>query len=300
MNCAIYGANLSGFYATKLMELQKNKILFYIDQNPKNKYNQLNESIPVYENIEVISKEILEKVELLVVGLGDKNTANIVKEEIRKYFNGEVYTVHEEPYVEFYELLSLNKRNQYLVQTGFYRSEKIRQSIDGNNNPIPWLTYPLVDFLKERIHSNLKVFEWGSGNSTLWWEQRVKSVVAVEHDRDWFEEISQQLNIKKSIILYKALDYGGNYSKTINGYSEIDIAIVDGRDRVRCAMNSINSLSDKGIIIWDDTERLYYQEGINYLKSKGFKMLTFSGLKGIYDFTTQSSIFYRDNNCLDI
>ena len=300
MNCAIYGANLSGFYATKLMDLQNNEILFYIDQNPENRYEQLSESIAIYENVEVIPKEFLEKVELIVVALGDETTANIVKEEINCYFKGKVFTVHEGPYMELYDLMSRDHKNQYLIETGFYESEKIRQSVDGSFNPIPWLTFPLVELLKERVHNNLRVFEWGSGNSTLWWEQYTQSVVAVEHDRNWFEQISQKLDSNKSKILFKELHYDGEYSKSISEYSEIDIVVVDGRDRVNCAKNSIKSLSHKGIIIWDDTERAEYKEGIEYLKTQGFKMLTFSGLKAIYGATSHSSIFYRDNNCLDI
>lgn len=234
-----------------------------------------------------------------MVAMGKKEDANTIKLEMKNYFEREIYTVHEEPYKEFYELLSERDKNQYLKQTGFYNSVKTRQSVDSYNKPIPWLSYPIIDFLRERVCKDHYVFEWGAGNSTLWWEEHAHKVVSVEHDKEWFKQVSSYTGSDTEII-YKNLEYGGEYSRTIRSFSNIDIVVVDGRDRVNCAINSVNSLSDKGIIIWDDTERLYYQNGIEDLKNKGFKMLNFKGLKGINGNYSCSSIFYREHNCLNI
>ena len=41
--------------------------------------------------------------------------------------------------------------------------------IDKNSNPLPWVTYGFIDFISERLNKSIDVFEYGSGNSTLWY-----------------------------------------------------------------------------------------------------------------------------------
>ncbi|HAY39752.1 MAG TPA: FkbM family methyltransferase, partial [Desulfobacteraceae bacterium] len=84
-------------------------------------------------------------------------------------------------------------------------------------------------------------------------------------------------------------------------YKDIfNIIVIDGRDRVNCAKNSLKALKGDGVIIWDNSEREYYQEGYSYLIQNGFRRLDFEGLGpiGIREWCT--SIFYRDNNCFEI
>jgi hypothetical protein len=66
-------------------------------------------------------------------------------------------------------------------------------SVDKFGNPIPWYTYPATEYLSHLDFSRLTVFEYGSGNSTLWWAKRAKSVFSVEDDKDWFEKISNNI-----------------------------------------------------------------------------------------------------------
>lgn len=61
MECAIYGASLSGYYATKLMKIQNNEVLFMIDKNRQNRHEQIEEDIPIFENIELVPKDLLKK-----------------------------------------------------------------------------------------------------------------------------------------------------------------------------------------------------------------------------------------------
>jgi hypothetical protein len=50
--------------------------------------------------------------------------------------------------------------------------------------PIPWFSHPLIDFLKDRLSKDMTVFEYGCGNSTLWWADRVRSVTGVKNDSE--------------------------------------------------------------------------------------------------------------------
>lgn len=163
----------------------------------------------------------------------------------------------------------------------------------------PWWCESAVNLTKSKIVQtpNIRVFEWGAGNSTLFWAQYAKEVVSVESNQEWYKKM-KDIAPSHVRIKYRELVYGGDYSKEIFHEEEkFDIIVIDGRDRVRCAKNCVEKLREDGIIIWDNSEREYYEEGFRYLKDKGFKQLELSGIiwgiPGVRDYT---SIFYRDNN----
>ncbi|MCX7013966.1 MAG: hypothetical protein NTW86_15675 [Candidatus Sumerlaeota bacterium] len=146
----------------------------------------------------------------------------------------------------------------------------------------------------------MAVFEYGSGNSTLWWSQQVSRVVSYEHDRDWYNSLKERIpsNVEYH---YCALVYGGEYCKAILGHSHrFHIIVIDGRDRVNCARNSLGALRDDGVIIWDNSDQDKYLEGFAYLMQRGFRRLDFEGLGAINNCQWRTSIFYRDANCLGI
>lgn len=73
--------------------------------------------------------------------------------------------------------------------------------IDRFNNPIPWYSYPAIEFLSQFEYASKAVLEWGSGNSSLFWANRAKSVVSIEHDKEWFSKISLNKLQNQSLIL---------------------------------------------------------------------------------------------------
>ena len=127
--------------------------------------------------------------------------------------------------------------------------------VDAKGNPIPWLTYPAIEFLKKRIKKDFSVFEYGCGNSTLWWASRVKEVQSIEHDKEWYARIISKIPENVSIS-HIELEYGRNYSNKIKEFkNRFDIVVIDGRDRVNCAMNCLDALKSDGVIIWDNSDR---------------------------------------------
>lgn len=63
-------------------------------------------------------------------------------------------------------------------------------SLARDSSPIPWITYPATIMLKRIVAPNHNVFEFGCGNSSLWWASRVASVISVEHDEDWASKVA--------------------------------------------------------------------------------------------------------------
>jgi hypothetical protein len=183
---------------------------------------------------------------------------------------------------------------------GWFRSADEGLPVDKAGNPIPWYPYAMSTFLDGRINSDMEVFEYGSGNSTLWWSKRVSSVTSCEHDLEWFDRMKTKLPPHVD-YMHCELETGGKYCQTILDFeSKFDCIIVDGRDRVNCAKNSLKALKPDGVIVWDDSEREYYQEGYDYLADSGFRRLDFWGLGPNCSRDWCTSIFYRDGNRLKI
>jgi len=188
----------------------------------------------------------------------------------------------------------------YLAEIGWIGAFESKTPVDEFGDPIPWVTYSFIDFIKERISKEHSVFEFGSGNSTLFYAKYAGTVVSVEHDKNWFEKIKRN-KANNSEIYYVELMPNGDYSKAAaNSAAKFDIIIVDGRDRVNCCKHSVEALTDKGVVILDDSERVDYAEAVEFLRGKGFKHISFSGISPGLFYRKSTSVFYKDNNCLDI
>lgn len=187
-----------------------------------------------------------------------------------------------------------------LSEDGWFRSFKEKASVDIHGAPIPWFTYPAFDFIRKRLSANMSVFEYGCGAGTLWWSTRVKDVVACEHDLEWYKKIAAESPVNVTIHRVD-LVYGGEYSKVVTRYkSRFDIIVIDGRDRVNCAINCLSSLTAMGVIIFDDSDRKQYQDAYNFLVARGFKRIEFIGMGPGLIMKFETSIFYRAHNIFGI
>ena len=159
---------------------------------------------------------------------------------------------------------------------------------------IPWITFSAIDFLKKISHSEMHIFEYGSGGSTFFWASRVKHITSVEHDKSWFEKIKMELAEQKitnvDYILsapysipevgkkqfqvatdYISSDesYNGKsfeaYVKTIDNFQDehFDVIIIDGRARPSCILHSQKKLKKGGYLVVDNSERQYYLSGFD-------------------------------------
>lgn len=188
----------------------------------------------------------------------------------------------------------------YLRNIGWLKSVRQGFPVRRDGSPLPWFSYAAIEFLQDRVNREMSVFEYGCGYSTLWWAAEIRDVISCEHNIEWYELISLEApdNVHLSLVEFSP---NGDYCRAVAKYnSRFDIIVIDGEDRVNCAINSVGALKPKGVIIWDNSERLEYKDGFDYLISQGFNRIDFTGLGplGIYAWST--SIFYRSENCLCI
>ncbi|MCJ8210722.1 class I SAM-dependent methyltransferase [Mucilaginibacter sp. RS28] len=196
-------------------------------------------------------------------------------------------------------LLSFNGKG-YLNEIGWFNAFDNQKPVDAEGNPIPWVTYSFIDFIKDRIGKQHAIFEFGSGNSTFFYAKSAGIVVSVEHDKGWYETILNN-RPENSEIIFCELHKDGDYCRMpVKLGEQFDIIIVDGRDRVNCCKQAVAALSENGVVVLDDSEREFYQPGIDFLKENGFRELPFSGISPGLFYRKSTSIFYKDNNCLGI
>lgn len=233
-------------------------------------------------NARTFSREIIRRV--LHLSIGQRRTKNLLLDELTPLET---------------ELLSFKDKG-YLREIGWIQAFENKAPIDGAQSPIPWVTYAFIEFIQDRLTKELNIFEFGSGNSTQYYAARVKSVTTVEHDEAWAQKVSGTLP-KNVELIFQPLESDGAYCRVPKAKStQYHIIIVDGRDRVNCCKNSLDALTENGVVVLDDSERDRYQSGIDFLKEHGFRQLDFWGISPGLFYRKCTSIFYKPNNCLGI
>lgn len=173
------------------------------------------------------------------------------------------------------------------VQFGQYKSMWRWSCVDRAGNPIPWYTYPATEYLKQLDLSDKTVFEYGSGNSTLFWAARARKVVSIENDRTWFDKIRTQA---PSNVEYILRDEEAAYLDAIDAYPHsFDIIVIDGSYRFECAKKALCKLSKGGFIILDNSD--WMEDTTELLRAADLIEVDMSGFGPINGYTWTTSFF---------
>lgn len=187
-----------------------------------------------------------------------------------------------------------------LLEDGWFKSFHSKRSIDKNGEPIPWYAYAFTKFLENRLGKEMVVFEYGAGNSTLWFSKRVGKIYSVEHDKRWYNALLSQVP-ENVTLLCKQNDNSFEYSHAVKNIDSLfDICIIDGMERIEATKAAIGKLKDDGVIIFDNSQLEEYESAFRLLKENGFKRLDFTSMLPIVSYNNTTSVFYRTNNCLSI
>jgi hypothetical protein len=193
--------------------------------------------------------------------------------------------------------LHLPQRHSALLELGWFESYRTKEAIDREGQPIPWCTYPFIRFVEPRLRRSFRVFEYGCGNSTVWYAGRVRQVVAVEHNEEWLNRIGPRLPENAEIILRSL---GDGYVQAAGESASYDIVAIDGLERAECARPALGALAPSGVIVWDNSDRIDFRRSLDFLAGYGFRELDFSGMSPINTYLCRTSVLYRADNCLGI
>ncbi len=166
----------------------------------------------------------------------------------------------------------------------------------------PWICFPAIRWLESFLHKEMRVFEWGSGGSTLFFATRVRDVVSIEHNADWFRDVREHfcdksiLNVDYRLIEPEAgppaavdsADVSCTYGSEFAGYttnsfvdyvrtidsepdSSFEVVMVDGRARMACIVHALDKVKPGGVLILDNSEREQYQKGLMDLQNSSLR-----------------------------
>jgi len=175
---------------------------------------------------------------------------------------------------------------------GYRKSFESGMSVDSDNDPIPWMTYSAVFYLSQFDLSHCDVFEWGAGNSTLYFSERAKTVTSVESDKNWFDYVSENRPSNVNLLLSSQDEYAEFIKKDNKKY---DVIIIDGDifRRFECAYYAVDALKDGGLIVLDNSDWLDNTTG--FLRESGLIQVDFSGPGPINDYMWCTSVFIHRN-----
>ena len=119
----------------------------------------------------------------------------------------------------------------------------------------------------------------------------------VEVNRSRGTRIAPQL--ANGEVIYCPVD-DGYTREACNGHDNFDIIVIDGLRREECARYAAQAVSNTGCIVWDDSQEDHFQRGYPPLREQGWREISFWGLKPSEIVAGQTSILYREGNCLGI
>ena len=179
----------------------------------------------------------------------------------------------------------------------------------------PFFTPRAIKYISSHLNRDMKVFEWGSGASTFWFSKRVGMVHSIEHDEGWYSRGLENIKLKGcnnvSLTYSPPVDLPADfdwhqwkyypqlqhslrkpdfltYLQEIDKYPDnfFDCIVIDGRERVGCALHAMPKLKVGGFIVLDDSMRPKYREIFNI----------YEGWKAeVFDFgLIQTTVFSRE------
>ena len=144
---------------------------------------------------------------------------------------------------------------------------------------VPWWTFGAIDQVEGHLaalRGKARVFEFGSGASTVWLARRAAEVHSVEHDPAFADRMADparssgaQLhvvpptandrpNIPSKRRGHQGLDFS-RYVATIDDVGGLfDLIVIDGRARASALQRSQSHLAPGGLLVFDNAGRVRY------------------------------------------
>lgn len=173
---------------------------------------------------------------------------------------------------------------------------------------LPWWTFDSADQVSAHLgeHPDARVFEWGSGASTLWLAARAGSVHSVEHHAGWAAQLSPRLpdNVTLRVVEpvetvtpvvpsakpgHAGLDFVDYVSAIDDVTGDFDVIVIDGRAREACLAAAVERLSPEGLIVFDNVDRRRYVDAIDTLGSRVSVTMT-RGLTPALPYPTRTAL----------
>jgi precorrin-6B methylase 2 len=171
---------------------------------------------------------------------------------------------------------------------GYWRSVRCREPVDAAGREIPWFTYSAIEYLSQFDFSTKTVFEFGAGNSTIYWCRRAAHVVSVESNRSWYERVRPRLAANGELHLVEA---AARYPRILAERAEqFDVIVIDGIERRACCIEAVKKLRPGGLIILDNSD--WHHHCAALLRAARLLEVDMAGFGPINGYTWTTSFFF--------
>lgn len=149
---------------------------------------------------------------------------------------------------------------------------------------VPWWTFRAIDHVERHLAARggeARVFEFGSGASTVWLAKRSGAVYSVEHDLGFAGRVAGAARSSGAQLLvvpptesrrprdpsrrrgHQGLDFS-RYVETIDEVGGLfDLIVIDGRARASALCRSEAHLAPGGLLVFDNAGRLRYAPALS-------------------------------------
>ena len=175
---------------------------------------------------------------------------------------------------------------------------------------VPWWTFDSADRVEAclRERPGARVFEWGSGASTLWLAARAGSVHSVEHHAGWAEVLAPRLprHVELRVVQpvacaqpvvgsARAGHAGLDFAAYVHAIDEVDgdfdVVVIDGRAREACLARAVDRLAPGGVIVFDNVDRQRYVDAIEAVGDRFVVTMT-RGLTPALPYPTRTALLH--------
>lgn len=160
---------------------------------------------------------------------------------------------------------------------------------------LPWMNFKVIRWLQAMLRPSMTAFEYGPGGSTIFLAKRIRSVTSVEHDKTYYDEVSEALRhtgfsncdlrlippdvrpdlkdvpagphtYTSSSPAYAGYSFEA-YVRAIDRFPDgsLDLVIVDGYARLACALHAVPKIRPGGYLLFDDTDWRKYRDAFRLL-----------------------------------
>ncbi len=140
----------------------------------------------------------------------------------------------------------------------------------------PWLVYSAISHIAPLV-AGRRVFEFGSGMSTLWFAERCREVISVESNPKWYSSVVNHTKALGNVRVIYADSKADYLAGIAQASGKFDVILIDGLYRKDCIDLARSYLSPNGMVIVDNTDiHPDLAEAVNRLFGDS-KILSFQG-----------------------
>ena len=178
-----------------------------------------------------------------------------------------------------------------LLSRGHSKTISAGLPVGWDGRPIPWYTYPFIDYVSDLDTSKWRIVEFGSGQSTLFWAPRVASILAYESSSDWMENVR---SLAPSNVELRHFE-GENSLEELKRLDFVpDLIVVDGPKRGACAAKSREVFGLAPIYILENSD--WFPKAAAAMRDAGLAEIRFKGFGPINGYTWATSLMISESH----